>query len=74
MAVAATLQLAFALRIEFPYDRMAMLAFLVGPLYPIAYWMISAAAALRAELPALLRGPAAARVVWDIPREPLDSG
>jgi hypothetical protein len=31
--------------------------------------MISAAAAVRAELPALLRGPADRRVVWDIPRD-----
>ncbi len=28
-------------------------------------------AALRAEVPALLRGPAGQRVVWDIPREQL---
>jgi poly-beta-1,6-N-acetyl-D-glucosamine synthase len=73
MAVAATLQLAFALRIDHVHDPLALLAFLLGPLYPIAYWMITAAAALRAQIPAVLRGPAETRVVWDIPREPLDT-
>jgi biofilm PGA synthesis N-glycosyltransferase PgaC len=69
VAVVATVQLTFALSIDFTYDRRAAAAFLFGPLYPIAYWMISAAAAVRAELPALLRGPADRRVVWDIPRD-----
>ena len=63
------LQLAFALTIDFTYDRRAWLAFLVGPLYPVAYWAVSAAAAVRAEVPAILRGPTEARVVWNIPRE-----
>lgn len=69
VSVVATLQLAFALRIDFPYDRRAALAFLLGPVYPIAYWAISAAAALRDELPALLRGTPELRVSWDLPRE-----
>ena len=69
VSLVATLQLAFALRLDLPYDRRAARAFLLGPLYPIAYWMISAAAALRAEAPALLSGPADVRVVWDIPRD-----
>jgi poly-beta-1,6-N-acetyl-D-glucosamine synthase len=71
VCVVATLQLTFALRLDFPYDRLAALGFLLGPLYPIAYWMITAAAALRAEVPALLRGPREDRVVWDIPSERL---
>ena len=74
LAVVATLQLAFALRLDYPYDRLAALAFLLGPIYLLAYWLISAAAALRSELPALFRGPAEARVVWDIPRDQLSSG
>jgi poly-beta-1,6-N-acetyl-D-glucosamine synthase len=73
MAVAATVQLSLAIGIKFPYDRLAMLAFLIGPLFPIAYWMLAAAATLRAQIPAVLRGPAEARVRWDIPREPLDT-
>jgi biofilm PGA synthesis N-glycosyltransferase PgaC len=69
VSVVATFQLAFALRIDFPYDRRAALAFLLGPVYPIAYWMISAAAALREEVPALLRGAPERQVSWDIPRD-----
>ncbi|HEX4526538.1 MAG TPA: hypothetical protein VH108_07335 [Gaiellaceae bacterium] len=69
LAVVGSIQLAFALTIDFTYDRRAWLAYLVGPLYPIAYWAVSAAAAVRSELPALFRGPTEARVVWNIPRE-----
>lgn len=69
VAVVAMLQLAFALRIDFPYDRRAAFAFLLGPVYPIAYWAITAAAALREEVPALLRGPPKRPVSWDLPRE-----
>ena len=69
IAVVATIQLSIALGIEHPYDRRAALAFLAGPLYPMAYWAIAAAAALRAEAPAVLSGPREKRVVWDIPRE-----
>jgi poly-beta-1,6-N-acetyl-D-glucosamine synthase len=69
LAVVGSVQLAFALTIDFPYDRRAALAFLVGPLYPVAYWAVSAAAAVRSEVPALCRGPTEARVVWNIPRE-----
>jgi hypothetical protein len=42
---------------------------LLGPVYPIAFWMITAAAAVRAELSTLVRGPADRRDVWDIPRD-----
>jgi poly-beta-1,6-N-acetyl-D-glucosamine synthase len=69
VAVIATLQLAFALSIDARYDRRAALAFLLGPIIPIAYWLMSAAAALRAETPALVHGPGERRVIWDIPRE-----
>lgn len=33
--------------------------------------MISAASSLRAEIPAILHGPREQRVVWDIPRDPV---
>ena len=69
VSVVATLQLAFALRIDFAYDRHTALAFLIGPIYPIAYWMLSAAAALREEVPALLRGAPEQPVSWDLPRD-----
>jgi len=74
ISVIATIQLAFALTIDLYNDRRAMLAFLLGPLYPIAFWMISAAAALRSQTVGLARGPADADVTWDVPREPLDDG
>jgi hypothetical protein len=37
--------------------------FLLGPIYPIFFWLVSACAALRAEIPALCTGPAERRVV-----------
>jgi biofilm PGA synthesis N-glycosyltransferase PgaC len=73
ISVVATLQLAFALELDAGYDRRAALSFLLGPLYPLAYWILSAAAALRSELGALFTGPRGRRVVWDIPREHADA-
>ncbi len=69
IAVVAMVQLSIAVGIEHPYDRRAALAFLAGPLYPLGYWAISAAAALRAETVGAFAGPREKRVVWDIPRE-----
>lgn len=69
IAVVALLQLSFALAIDHAYDRRAALAFILGPLYPLGYWTISAAAALRTEVPAAIKGPREERVVWDIERE-----
>jgi poly-beta-1,6-N-acetyl-D-glucosamine synthase len=71
IAVVCLLQLAFAVGIEARYDRPALLVFLLGPLYPLGYWAISAAAAMRDQLPAFVRGPREQRVVWDVPREPV---
>lgn len=71
MAVVATLQMCFALWIDIDYDRRAKLALLVGVLYPLAYWALSAAAALRSEVAALVRGPGEGHVVWDVPSEPV---
>jgi biofilm PGA synthesis N-glycosyltransferase PgaC len=71
IAVVATVQLVVALGIDTRYDPREWRAFLLGPLYPLAYWTISAAAALRAQTAGLIRGPRGQRVVWDIPREPL---
>ena len=71
IAVIATVQLSIALAIEHGYDPTTLRAFLIGALYPIAFWMISGAAALRSQTVALVRGPQRERVVWDIPREQL---
>jgi hypothetical protein len=46
---------------------------LLGPLYPLFFWAISALAALRSELAALVKGPTERRVSWDIPRDPADA-
>jgi hypothetical protein len=46
---------------------------LLGPIYPLLFWLVSASAAVNQQLTALIRGPRDQRVVWDIPREPLDS-
>jgi hypothetical protein len=71
ISVVATVQLAFAIGVERRYDPTAVRAFLLGPLYPLGYWAISAAAAVRSEVPALFRGRADEHVGWDLPRERL---
>jgi len=66
-------QLIVALWLQHGYDRTAVRALLLGALYPPLYWVLAAAAALRSETVALVRGPREQRVVWDIPREQLDA-
>jgi hypothetical protein len=53
----ATLQLIVALTLERGYDPSIVRTFLLAAPYPLLYWIIAAAAALRAEMIALLRGP-----------------
>jgi biofilm PGA synthesis N-glycosyltransferase PgaC len=71
IAIVCMFQLAFAIGIEARYDRPAILVFLLGPLYPLGFWVVSAVAALRDQVPAAIRGPREERVVWDLPREPV---
>ncbi len=71
IAAIATAQMIVALTLEHSYDRRIFRALLVGALFPMAFWMLSAAAALRSEIASLLRGPREHRVVWNIPREPI---
>jgi biofilm PGA synthesis N-glycosyltransferase PgaC len=73
IAVLATLQVTVALWVENPYDPRAWRAYLAEPLYALVYWLISAAAAFRSETVGLAFGPKRERVVWDIPRETIDS-
>jgi poly-beta-1,6-N-acetyl-D-glucosamine synthase len=74
ISVVATVQLVVAMSVDYGHDHMMWRAFLIGPLYPLAYWTISAAVALREQVIALARGPRGERVVWDIPRERIRAG
>ena len=65
----ATIQMIVALTLERGYDRSIIRALVVGAPYPVAFWLISATAALHSEVSALARGPRGSRVVWNIPRE-----
>jgi biofilm PGA synthesis N-glycosyltransferase PgaC len=69
IAVIALIQLAVALAIDRPHNPRVTRFFLLGPIYPLGYWAISAAAALRAETVALVTGPRREGVVWNIERE-----
>ena len=74
IALVATLQLLVALWLEHSYDPTILRAFLVAAIYPVAYWLIAALAAVRSQIVALVRGPRGQRVVWDIPRERIGAG
>ena len=69
ICVVASLQLGFALVLEARYDWSAMPTLMLGPLYPLGYWLLNAVAVIRSGVPALLRGARAERVVWNISRE-----
>jgi hypothetical protein len=62
-----------AIALEQEHDRTIVRTFLLAALYPVAYWMLAATAALRHQTLALLRGPRDRRVAWDIPRERLEA-
>ncbi len=68
----AIVQMVVALFLERGYDRSSFRVLALGSVYPVWFWTITGAAALRAETVSLLRGPRENRVVWDIPREQLD--
>jgi biofilm PGA synthesis N-glycosyltransferase PgaC len=74
IALVATLQLLVALWLEQSYDPTILRAFLVAAVYPVAYWLIAALAAIRSQIVALVRGPREERVLWDIPRERIGAG
>jgi biofilm PGA synthesis N-glycosyltransferase PgaC len=72
VSVVATVQVILALILDRGYDPGAYRAFLIGALYPVAFWTINGAAALRSQTVGLLSGPREERVVWDVPRERLE--
>src|SRR3954470_23695130 len=67
ISVVATVQLIVAVVLRYPYDHWDARAMLLGPLYPLLFWMMSASAAIDQQIMALIRGPRERRVVWDIP-------
>jgi poly-beta-1,6-N-acetyl-D-glucosamine synthase len=72
IAVVAVIQLGFALAVEREYDPRAAFAFLLGPLYPLGYWLLAASAAIRHEGTAAIAGPRGSRVIWDVEREAVE--
>jgi poly-beta-1,6-N-acetyl-D-glucosamine synthase len=73
IAVLATIQVTVALWIETDYDPGAWLAYPLEPLYPLLYWLLTAAAAVRSETIGLTLGPKRETIAWDIPRETTDT-
>jgi biofilm PGA synthesis N-glycosyltransferase PgaC len=71
ISIVATIQVGFAIVLEYRYDPRGLRAFALAPIYPVAFWVVGGAAALFCEVTAFVHGPADARVVWDIPREPI---
>jgi poly-beta-1,6-N-acetyl-D-glucosamine synthase len=69
IAVVAAVQVGIALGLEYAYDPRGLRAFVLAPVYPLTFWLVSGSAALHSQLNALFRGPRGQRVVWDIPRE-----
>src|SRR3954463_15027944 len=64
ISVLATVQVTVALWVESRYDPRSWRAYLLQPIYPLLFWLASAAAALRSEVAGLIAGPRKQRVVW----------
>ena len=57
ISIVATVQLIVALALRYPYDHWDVRAMLLGPIYPLLFWLVSASAAINQQLTALIRGP-----------------
>jgi poly-beta-1,6-N-acetyl-D-glucosamine synthase len=73
IAVLATVQVTVALWIETDYDPGGWLVYPIEPLYPLVYWLLTAAAALRSETIGLTLGPKHETIAWDVARETIDT-
>jgi biofilm PGA synthesis N-glycosyltransferase PgaC len=72
ISVVATIQLMVAVWLRYRYDRWDVRSLLVGALYPLLFWLVSASAAVNQQVAAFVRGPREQGVVWDVPRERLE--
>ena len=57
ISIVATIQLVVAVALRQPYDHWGAGAMLLGPLYPLLFWIVSASAAVDQQITALIRGP-----------------
>jgi poly-beta-1,6-N-acetyl-D-glucosamine synthase len=64
IASVLVVQISIGLTLDGRYDHSVRRYALWIPIYPLAYWMLSAAAAVRGTLPGLLRARSAAPVTW----------
>jgi biofilm PGA synthesis N-glycosyltransferase PgaC len=64
IASVLVVQISIGLTLDGRYDRTVRRYALWIPLYPLAYWMLSAAAAVRGTLPGLLRARSATPITW----------
>ena len=74
IASVLVVQIALGLVIDGRYDPSVRRCALWIPLYPLAYWMLSAAAAVRGTLPGLVRAPSTASVTWKQQRYDAEGG
>jgi biofilm PGA synthesis N-glycosyltransferase PgaC len=68
MASILVVQISIGLSLDGRYDSSVRRYAFWIPIYPLAYWMLSAAAAVRGTLPGLLRAPSAVPVTWKAQR------
>lgn len=64
IASVLVVQITIGLALDGRYDHSVRRYALWIPIYPLAYWMLSAAAAVRGTLPGLLRARSAVPVTW----------
>ncbi|HSZ14646.1 MAG TPA: glycosyltransferase family 2 protein [Solirubrobacteraceae bacterium] len=64
IASVLVLQITIGLSLDGRYDHSVRRYALWIPIYPLAYWMLSAAAAVRGTLPGLVRARSTAPVTW----------
>ncbi|MER5478603.1 glycosyltransferase [Streptomyces sp. NPDC002734] len=69
IAVMCALQITVAAVIDRRSEPSLPTAYLLTPLYPVAYRLVNALAAFRHQTAGLVRGPRGKRVTWDLPHD-----